>query len=321
MTQSIRELLRTLGNWVRLSDIALNGHPNYYAGYNGWHAMLSDGYIRQYYDRQAAESPLLRTLQPDIILRLTINDLNRIRRERRTDIILLLALTGYLFLIFAMNVDFYVVMTVGVILLGLEQFLLRRLNHSHYAESAADRLFIATLKIERNSKFWNDTDCRWRYAAVLERVARDLERIPYEIKHIAPSARRDLLSISRAKAQAMRDLEVRTINPKEFTDNDMTKRLMQDMCTILEGRWYELPEESYEQQVSKWSLALQLTGAFILIGGAITLVGLAAKLGPLASILATLLIAIALYFLNTAGIPTGVMERYAKIGNEMTSGK
>jgi hypothetical protein len=320
MAQRTRTRLKLFRYGARLSNVSLREHPDYHHGYNSWHALISNGYARRYYQDQAAESPSLRALQPSIILKLAANDVSRLVQARIALLIIVPAVAGYLYITLSSG-EFYISVTVGIVLLGIEQFMLWVLRDGRYEEFAADRLFFVIRELERNSQFWSDTKFRWSHAADLEMAARALERIPFSLRRVAPGVRKEVVTTSRAKAQAMRDLEIRAIKPGTFTYSDMTNRLTEDMRTILEGRWYELPEATYEPQVSRWLLALRFCGAFILIGGAITLIGFASKLGSAASVLATILIAVAIYFLNMAGIPIGVVERYERIGSGMTPNK
>jgi hypothetical protein len=74
-------LLEKLGNWFRLSEVSLNDRPDLGSMFNDWRALISDGYVERYYRHETEESPQLRTLPPDMILRLIINDINRDRGD------------------------------------------------------------------------------------------------------------------------------------------------------------------------------------------------------------------------------------------------
>lgn len=313
-------MLKAIGKLLHLSDVHLDGTPDYDIYYRGWRALISDNYVTRFYEQQIAESSSLAAVPPETVLRLTINDLNRIRRDRRNLIVFALVCILFLYVI-TIGINIYGFIVAVLIFLGIERALLWRARHGYYMERSADLLFLVIRELERNSKYWGTVDYRRSHAADLEVVAKYLERIPFEMKGLASSTRRSLLKTSRAKAQAMRNLQLRAIKPQGFTCSDMVERLARDMCTILEGQWYDLPEEPYERQISRWSVVLQFAIAFILFGVAVALVGFFSRLGPTASVVATACTAIALYILDKIGISAGITGRYARIGDEIISDK
>jgi hypothetical protein len=94
-------------------------------------------------------------------------------------------------------------------------------------------------------------------------------------------------------------------------------QLVADLPVVIEGRWYELPETQYERQVSKWKLAMQITGAIIILLGAIAIIAFASKFGPEAPIIATVLITISVALLNFSGVSTDIVGKYAKTGSDL----
>jgi hypothetical protein len=322
MTQRARIRLWPAGHETRTSAISSRDRPDYSHGYNGFRGLVSNRYVTRYYRHQANESLSLRTLQPEAIQKLATNEMSRLSRIRKTALALTVAIAVYAYGTLTSNPPAGVILAAGLTLVALEAIALRKLNRGSYEATAADRLFFMIRNLERNVQFWSsNTGLRWNCAAGLEKVARDLERIPLELREVAASVRRKMLMDSQLKAQAMRDLEIQAIKPGAFTSSDMTNRLTQDLSIILEGRWYELPEAPYVHQVSRWLFALQLCGAFILIGAGITAITFTSKVGPGAATAATILFAIAVYVLNRVGVSTGVVERYARIGSDMTPDK
>jgi hypothetical protein len=287
--------------------------PDYEIDYKVFRALSSNRYIRRYYLDKSATSPSLRKLDQHIIAKLAANDIDRIRAARYA--LLILALLGFLWV--SGSSDFYSVLGSGAILIAIAWELARAVRLRRYEQSVADKIFVAILVLEQNTLYWNITKFRWIYAAYLEDVAKEIEHIPRGLSGIAPSIRSIFMGISREKAQAMRELEIWLVRPGPSTLADLTARLVNDLCTVVDGRWYDLPEAKYERQVSVSARTVRIGVAVLAMAGAGVLLVLRI---PGAPVFAGLLIVLAIAFLEIAGLPKG-LERYVLIATNIISGK
>jgi len=209
----------------------------------------------------------------------------------------------------------------AVVVLVLERALLVSARRPRYERSAADKLFVIIRELNQNIDHCNLSSFRWHIAVHLEEAAKAIERIPLTLKKVAPGVRREVFKLSRSKAEAMRQLEMWVIRPQESTLAAINARLADDLCTLTDGRWYDLPEAEYGHRVSTWLVVVEILGAIIAIGSALTVIGLASRLGPVAAVLSTVLAAVGVYLLNVAGLPIGILERYVEAGERVASDK
>lgn len=288
--------------------------------YGRYRSLFSNGYIRRFYQREASYSPSLSKLDAGLIKKVIDNDIDSVNSERVITVFMVLLFIPYA--IIALQFDakpwyFTAQVSGGLVILGIEILLLRSGNRKRHEQYAADALFFAILVLESNIGDWDKTKFRWRYAARLERLAKQIERIPLALRKVAPTVRRECLRISGAKAQAVRELELSVIKRGPSTFEDIAAQLIADLHLVIDGRWYELPEAPYERQISRLKLAMQIIGAIIAFGGAVTIVAFTSKLGPGASILATVLIAISVALLNFSGLSTEIVGRYVQTGSDV----
>jgi hypothetical protein len=205
-----------------------------------------------------------------------------------------------------------------VVVLGLFWWVYR----STQEYQAALRLFFTICFLEEKASEWPCSRFRWQVARRLEGVARRVEQIPLASRSLTPSVKQEAFRLSRSKAQAIRKLELWAIRPAAFTFTDLLQQLTSDLGVIVENRWYDLPEEEgFKTERPRWLYVLQISGGILIIGAAIFLTAFAAKIGPAASILTLILFAVAIGLLNSAGISTGVIDRYIQTGSKVMSGK
>jgi hypothetical protein len=69
--------------------------------------------------------------------------------------------------------------------------MLNRLGRRNRQQDAADQFFFAVSALARNKACWQDSKFRWKIAADVERIARNVERIPLALSGVAPSVRRE----------------------------------------------------------------------------------------------------------------------------------
>jgi hypothetical protein len=172
-------------------------------------------------------------------------------------------------------------------------------------ERAVLWLFFAIRELEKTEN-WQATRFRYGIARRVEHVAKRVERIPLAFRGIAPSVRGDVMKVSKAKAQALRLLEASIIMPSAITRTELIDRLSNDLCSIKNERWYELPEDQAVEQVrSRWIPIVQVSASVLIIGLAIFVPTLAGKVGFLySSLVAALLLSLGLALLNQAGLST-----------------
>jgi hypothetical protein len=218
---------------------------------------------------------------------------------------------------------FYIIYITGSILIyAIFLGLFWRLYRSSQENYAVVRLFFTICFLEENASKWPGSKFRWHVAHRLEGVARSIEQIPLASKSLTPRVKQEAFRLSRSKAHAVRKLELWAIRPMAFTFTDLVQQLTTYLSLLAENRWYDLPEEEVlETEHPRWLYVLQIGGAIVVIGGAITLTAFAAKVGPVAPVLTLILFALAIALLNSAGISTGVIDRYVQTGSKVMSGK
>jgi hypothetical protein len=234
--------------------------------YSPYRALFSSKYIRCFYPSEASHSPSLKKLDEGLIERLAEDDIDWANNRRRILALLLLLSMIYVVGILQISIQPWLLIVQvggGIALLVIELFLFMSFNRLHHAQDAANKLFFAVLVLERDNQCGNTTKSRWAYAARLERLAREIERIPLALGRVAPTVRRECLGTSRAKAQAIRQLEISVVKPTPSTFEDLATRLIDDLRLIIEGRWYDLPEAQYERQISRSKLIAQISGAVL----------------------------------------------------------
>jgi hypothetical protein len=295
----------------------VNMKPDYGSQYHGVFAFISNPYIRHYYAKEVSEVSVLKDMEPMAIDAIVSNEVARVRSLRLDA--LSIALLFIIYSIAAPNLNAIAVNIGGILLVGIEMLVLVTTDRRRRQENTADQFFFLVSRIARNEACWKHSEFRWKIAANVERIARNVERIPLSISGVAPSVRRECLKVSRAKASALRELELLVIIPGQSDYAYFLKQLIDGLLIMSEGRWYDLPEAQYERQVSRYVRALQIGVACLALAGAIALLTLISKLGPAASVSATALIAISVAFANFAGVPVGMIEKYTQIGSDVVA--
>lgn len=152
----------------------------------------------------------------------------------------------------------------------------------------------------------------------LEGTAREVERIPLASGAVARSVRQDVLKISRAKGQAMRQLEMLVIQPKSFTLIELVEQLKDDLLILVKGRWYDLPEAARpELEISRWRSAVPLGIGATLIAGVIA-IGILANGNRVFYAVAVTLLSLTEAILHSPGARAAILERFARAGADPT---
>jgi len=276
-------------------------------------ALFFNPYIRSHYKNAAQYSRSFSKLDSSFYLKIVACELKIIRVFRRWISILAILTTVYLYAITHPSPDttmnYVIAIAGGVVVYGFEfvypWWMLRELNE----ERATINLFGTVKWLERMNSNWNSSKIRWEFARRLELIAKYIERIPLASRGTALGVKREAIKTSKAKAQAIRQLELLAIHPETLALSDLVERLARDLHTIADNRWYELPEgDDFERVRSRWVLTFQVTASVLVIGLAIFLATLAAKMGPLYSLTAAILLGVGVALLSGAGIPMGPLR-------------
>jgi hypothetical protein len=282
--------------------------------------------IRSYFRKKADDSPSLQTLGAAAISEVADFEIARDVRLRHIFggwLGLFAIYSGALILIgfYVSSPVFTTIYTVGAILTyAILLGLIWQMYRTTQENLAVTRLFFIIHFLDKNEGKWPSSKFRWQVARRLEKIARNIEQIPLASKSLTSSVKQEAFKLSRSKAQAIRSLELWAIRPMASTREDLLRRLTADLDVIAKNRWYDLPEEEAGLiERPRWLYVLQIIGAILIIGGAISLTAFAAKLGPASSILTLVLLALAIGLLNSAGISTGVIDRYVQTGSKVMS--
>lgn len=232
-------------------------------------AALSNSYTRSYYKRAVGCSPSLNKFDPYFPSRLVECDIRLERAIRNTVavmVILLLALF-YSYSRLAHNEVIkryeYAFIVVSVLLYVSTFFYTSWVFRFVNEERATFKLFQIVIWLENGHHDWHDSKFRRGLARRLEVVAKMVERIPQASRGIAPGVQRDLVKISKAKAQAIRELEMLVIMPESLTFADLFDRLTKDLYTLADDRWYELPEgQGSAEMHPRWLRCCKLQARF-----------------------------------------------------------
>lgn len=211
--------------------------------------------------------------------------------------------------------------SVYAVALGLGLFLYWHWARKQYAEFRAASVLLSTLHaLESQPARWRtNTDFRWSLIANLESIALAVENIPLAYLSGAPHVRGRAAELARAKADAVRELQLWVLRPEHFTYTDLAQRLANALRTIVDGRWYELPEAYAAPSPSNRILRFVVSSASVLvIASVLILVVLSPKLGPVVSVAVPILSVMSIALLNVAGLPVTVLGQYAEIGAKLS---
>ena len=172
--------------------------------------------------------------------------------------------------------------------------------------------------IERNQPYWGGRSLANYLAKQIENIAEAIENIPSQFKGLSPSVRKDLVVDGRRKAQAIRNLQRWILTPGPLTYGDLLHRLTQDICLVADGRWFELPEAEFERRKPVWMILGGVVLGIILLGGAIAILAAKSKIGSTATVVATLLVALASGVFANSGLSLGVIEGSMDAGSKLT---
>jgi hypothetical protein len=278
-------------------------------------SMLSNSYNESWYVHGVQQSPSLKEFDPELGVKLS-EDEKRLNYAIKKPVVPALLMLVIIFFLTSRNttearyIAGFGVLIIYSVLLIYPLRVIRRLNE----ERAALWLFLTIRALELHAEKWEISWFRYGIAARVERVARYVERIPLGFRGIAPSVRRDAIRASAAKAQALRQLEASIVIPNSLSEAELIDRLKKDLRSIVNDKWYELPEDPPAEPVhSRWLPVVQVSASVLIIGLAIFIPTLAAKAGgPVYSLVAALLISLGLALLNRAGASTGYLSEILK---------
>jgi hypothetical protein len=277
-------------------------------------SLMFKSYDEGYYNQAIKCSPSLKEFSPDLSAKLAEYDAKVISALRKGAV--------YAFILILINffvasrnttaaryAGIVVLLAVYSVVLIYPLHVVRRLSE----ERAAVWIFLAIRDLERREKYWASSLFRYGVARCVERAARHVERIPLGFRGIAPSARHDAMRVSRAKAEAFRRLEASIVIPNSFTRTELIDRLKSNLCSLVNDKWYELPEDQPAERVrSRWIPVIQVSASVLIIGLAILIPTLVGKAEPVYAPVAALLISVGLALLNIAGLSTGYLSDILK---------
>jgi hypothetical protein len=291
---------------------------------SGLRSPISNEYIRSYYTEVARQSPSFAALNDEVkgkvVAAASDYWIARIRKVR----IFLIGFTPYYiawyYVIFKHpgNQLYALIGSIPIIAAMITlSFQLVRFNNEGLA---ATRLLRTIAVLEHNISRWPTSEFRWDIARRLEYIAKSVERIPLGLRSVAPDVRRQASETSKAKAQAIRELELSAIQPGPSTFSNLVHQLCEDMVTITDGRWYELPEAVPSERHSPWWMRVAaMIGSILIAAGGIAVLTYSAKIGPASAVLAPILFAGSLVLLSTAGIPSRIVEGFSGMTGKLSS--
>jgi hypothetical protein len=267
---------------------------------------LFNSYNESYYNRGVQRSPSLKEFDPELSTKLAGYEKKIITAIRKPFVIALILLVIDLSLPYrhttvAQSVKIFSALAFYSAAIVYPLLTVRLLNE----ERAALFLFLAIRELEKKANDWRSSKFRYGIARRVELVAKWVGRIPLRARGIAPSVRHDAMRASESKAQALRQLETSIIMPNSLTSAELINRLKNDLHSIADDRWYELPDGQAAKRVrSRWIPIIQVTVAVLTIGLAIFVATLAVKMGPVYTLIAALLLSLGVALLNRAGLST-----------------
>jgi hypothetical protein len=129
------------------------------------------------------------------------------------------------------------------------------------------------------------------------------------------------LELARTKAAGLRELQLWVIKSGPFTFTDLAQRLATTLRTIVDGRWYELPEAQVPQgapsRARRWVAVL--AAAITLVAIAV-LLAFSVKLGSVTDSMVLILGALFIGMLNAAGLPAPMIGQYLESSGRLFKG-
>jgi hypothetical protein len=304
--------------WRRLHSRA--DHWRCYDGtaYDGYRANLSTAYISSYIQRAGQGCPTLSSLEPQVMARIIQQQVNSVKRNRRTALLLLAASVAWLALSFRISSDASLALLLAYITVLSVTFY--SWNRKQAEAAAVKILFVVVRELESNPNCWSSLTFRAHVCAHLSKIADLVEQIPLQIRAASPGVRHEVVRAAQNKAQAIRDLELWALWPGPFTFTDLVQRLARNLCILGDGRWYELPETPYQGRMVRAQRAALVAASLLVLAASIVVIQPGAHLfGPAVYLVSTVLAAVAVALLNYAGIPSSLIDRSASAGADMTN--
>lgn len=155
--------------------------------------------------------------------------------------------------------------------------------------------------IETSPDRWGDPNFRGSLNRKIESVARSLDRIWRQLRPGDTRTEAHLRQTSHSIARSLRELKLWVATPTPLTYTDLTDRITHGFRTVLEGRWYDLPQSAAPIPAPRRVVAKALL--FLAAIGAIVLSALLAVQSQDAARVASPLVGTAgLLLLNSSGI-------------------
>jgi hypothetical protein len=282
--------------------------------------LLSDKKISEYLRRELSVCQSLARLSPESVDKLIQGEMARARTLRKSIIwVILVWILGQLALLAVRTFEYAVYADGSILVLVVLSMVIIELrsDHGQRREEASWQLFTAIRTVETNAKHWHSPSTVKYLTWQLESIAKAVERIPLQFKWLPPVIRRDAALIGRRKAQAIRELERWALMPGPFTYTDLLHRLTQDLCLVIDGRWYDLPEAKWERQKPRWMIFAQVFVGILFFTGTLAIVEWSGKFGRTGTLLASLLLTIATGFISNSGLSLKIVEGSAEVGSKL----
>lgn len=303
----------------KTSSGELSTGPDFYL-YKPFSTIISNARITEYYKSKSAPCPTLSSLPPPLIDLVIKSQISREWVTRRNFLLssfVIISADVVISHLQSTRYAGYATLFITLMVIFSIFSISKASQRGHWREVAVRQLFHAIWAMEKNAHFWETVDLRNHMLQELGAIAKSVERVPLQFVGLSFEIRREILKQSRRKAQAIRNLQYWVLMPGPLTFTDLIDILSKDLQLIAAGHWYELPEANYEHRRSRWLLAGQIAGAIILIAAALAVVSLSARFGSLATITATLLIAVASAIFSRIGLPLDMIQGATDTGSKL----
>jgi hypothetical protein len=174
--------------------------------------------------------------------------------------------------------------------------------------------------LERHPQRWIEPAFRGSVNKKIERVAREIERIPRPF-HAGDAVTREWLRTKAlGAATGIRELKKWTVTPTPLTYTDLLARFASDLRTVVAGRWEELPQATVPQRKPRSRIATvaYVIAALLVLAAAVASPLLGARYGDrLGGIAGTAFSVAAVFFLSRAGVPTSALADAADVADKV----
>jgi hypothetical protein len=297
--------------------------------YNSLDIYAPNAFVRHYFQGEVNASCSLKELGIDVGRKVADSDININSAMRRNLGTWLSCWTIYIVAIigglqYNINLDLLGGFTLvgAVFIIAQDRIHIREIRYSRADERAIVQLFMTIVFLEDNALRWPDPNFRWQVAEYIEGVADEVALIPFAARSLAPDIAEETLKMGRAKAQAIRQLELWAIRPAAFTFTDLIHELTLALTLMIQGQWHDLPEaDGFKPKRNRWPFALIIITVLAITGLALFVAIYDPKANSATYVVIALLAGIALPLGANSGISTGIINQYLQvIGKIMLNG-